>query len=90
MLPGVGGTDRVEAEREGYMPNSIFSCGSVVHNEDLILPYSMSERSSTYATVNLKELLNELKGPANSNTITIVGSTDRKVKIKADIAMKVA
>ena len=79
-----------ESERDGYMPNSIFSCGSVVHNEDLILPYSMSERSSTYATVNLKELLNELKGPANSNTITIVGSTDRKVKIKADIAMKVA
>lgn len=51
-----------ESEREGIVPNAIFSCGSIIHNEDLIIPYSMSEHNSTYATVNLKELLNELKG----------------------------
>ena len=48
-------------EREGYVPNVVYSCGSMVHNEDLIIPYAMSDYASTYATVNLRELLNELK-----------------------------
>ncbi|MDD2307020.1 MAG: glycoside hydrolase family 130 protein [Prolixibacteraceae bacterium] len=49
-----------EEEREGYVPNVIYSCGSIIHNHDLIIPYAMSDHSSTYATVNLKELLNVL------------------------------
>ena len=49
-----------EEEREGYVPNVIYSCGSIIHNGDLIIPYAMSDHSSTYATVNLKELLNIL------------------------------
>jgi predicted GH43/DUF377 family glycosyl hydrolase len=48
-------------EREGYVPNVLYSCGSMVHNEDLIIPYAMSDYASTYATVNIRELLNELK-----------------------------
>ncbi len=48
-------------EREGYVPNVVYSCGSIIHNNDLIIPYAMSDYSSTYATVNLRELLNELK-----------------------------
>ena len=48
-------------EREGYVPNVVYSCGSMVHNDDLIIPYAMSDYTSTYSTVNLKELLNELK-----------------------------
>ncbi len=48
-------------EREGYVPNVVYSCGSMTHNEDLIIPYAMSDYSSTFASVNLKDLLNELK-----------------------------
>ena len=48
-------------EREGYVPNVVYSCGSMVHNEDLIVPYAMSDYASTYATFNMRELLNELK-----------------------------
>jgi predicted GH43/DUF377 family glycosyl hydrolase len=48
-------------EREGYVPNVVYSCGSMIHNEDLVIPYAKSDYSSTYATVNLKELLDELK-----------------------------
>ena len=51
----------IEFEREGYVPNVIYSCGSIVHNEDLVIPYAMSDHSSTYATINLKELLDVLK-----------------------------
>jgi predicted GH43/DUF377 family glycosyl hydrolase len=50
-----------EEEREGYVPNVIYSCGSMIHNEDLIIPYAMSDHASTYATVNLRELLEVLK-----------------------------
>jgi len=49
-----------EFEREGYVPNVIYSCGSMSHNGDLVIPYAMSDHSSTYATVNLKELLDVL------------------------------
>jgi predicted GH43/DUF377 family glycosyl hydrolase len=48
-------------EREGYVPNVVYSCGSMVHNDELIIPYAMSDYASTYATINLRELLNELK-----------------------------
>jgi predicted GH43/DUF377 family glycosyl hydrolase len=48
-------------EREGYVPNVVYSCGSMIHDDDLIIPYAMSDYASTYATVNLRELLNELK-----------------------------
>ena len=50
-----------ELEREGYVPNVIYSCGSIIHNDELIIPYAMSDYSSTYATVDLEELLNALK-----------------------------
>jgi predicted GH43/DUF377 family glycosyl hydrolase len=48
-------------EREGYVPNVVYSCGSIIHNQNLIIPYAMSDYASTYATVDLKELLAELK-----------------------------
>ncbi len=56
----------VESEREGYVPNVIYSCGSIIHNDDLVIPYAMSDHSSTYATVNLKELLDVLKTDGKS------------------------
>jgi predicted GH43/DUF377 family glycosyl hydrolase len=55
-----------EEEREGYVPNVIYSCGSMIHNEDLIIPYAMSDHASTYATVNLRELLDVLKASNGS------------------------
>ncbi|MEX0611604.1 MAG: glycoside hydrolase family 130 protein [Pirellulales bacterium] len=46
-----------ETEREGYVPNVIYSCGSVVHNGELVIPYSMSDYASTFATVPLQKML---------------------------------
>ena len=54
----------LEDEREGYVPNVVYSCGSLIHNGSLILPYAVSDYSSTYGVVNLIDLLNALK---NSN-----------------------
>ncbi len=50
-----------EEEREGYVPNVVYSCGGIIHNEHLILPYAVSDYSSAYATVELAALLKELK-----------------------------
>lgn len=50
-----------EQERDGYVPNVVYSCGSMIHNESLIVPYAMSDYASTYASIHLNELLQELK-----------------------------
>jgi len=52
-----------EKEREGYVPNVIYSCGSIVHNNNLIIPYAMSDYASTFASIDMDELLHELKNP---------------------------
>ncbi len=50
-----------EVEREGYVPNVVYSCGAMIHNDSLVVPYAMSDHTSTYATVNVAELLAALK-----------------------------
>jgi len=50
-----------EDEREGYVPNVVYSCGSIIHNNSLILPYAVSDYSSTYGVVDLAELLESLR-----------------------------
>ena len=51
----------LENEREGYVPNVVYSCGALIHNTSLILPYALSDYSSTYAVVELAELFSALK-----------------------------
>ena len=49
-------------ERDGYVPNVVYSCGSLLHDGNLILPYAMSDRATKIASVPLAELLATLKG----------------------------
>lgn len=49
-----------EEEREGYVPNVVYSCGSIIHNGELIVPYSMSDQASSFATLPLRALLDEI------------------------------
>ena len=49
------------SSREGYVPNVVYSCGSLLHGGQLILPYAMSDRASTVVSVSLDELLGALK-----------------------------
>jgi len=44
-------------EREGYVPNVVYSCGSLLHEGNLILPFAISDRASVIASIELKELL---------------------------------
>ena len=46
-----------ENEREGYVPNVVYSCGSLVHNGLLVIPFAMSDYATTFATVPLDDVL---------------------------------
>lgn len=49
-----------EVEREGYVPNVVYTCGALVHNGMLIMPYASSDTSSGIASIRLNELLEML------------------------------
>jgi len=48
-------------EREGYVPNVVYSCGSLVHNDKLIIPYGLSDTSSGFVSVDMDELIKRIK-----------------------------
>ncbi len=44
-------------ERDGYVPNVVYSCGGIVHDRTLILPYGVADNFATFATIAIDELL---------------------------------
>lgn len=50
-----------EDEREGYVPNVLYSCGSMVHGETLVLPYGFADGGIRIALVTMAELLERLR-----------------------------
>jgi len=46
-----------ENERAGYVPNVVYSCGAVLHDDLLVIPYSMSDFATSFATVPLADVL---------------------------------
>src|SRR6185369_11013883 len=47
----------IENEREGYVPNVVYSCGALLHRREIILPYAMSDYATNFATVCLDDIL---------------------------------
>lgn len=52
-----------ERERDGYVPNVVYSCGSLVHGDWLVLAYGASDTTTTFATTSVDALLAELTTP---------------------------
>jgi predicted GH43/DUF377 family glycosyl hydrolase len=50
-----------EDEREGYVPNVVYTCGALIHNNELIIPYAMSDISSGIATVCVSDLVDNMR-----------------------------
>jgi predicted GH43/DUF377 family glycosyl hydrolase len=50
-----------EDEREGYVPNVVYSCGSIINNGKLIIPYGLADHSSSFVSVDLNALLDKLR-----------------------------
>jgi len=49
-----------DEEREGYVPNVVYSCGSYIHNGHLIVPYGMADYAAAFGCVPLEELLEQI------------------------------
>ncbi len=49
-----------EDERDGYVPNVVYSCGALIHGRNLIIPYAISDIAVRFAQVSLDELLEHL------------------------------
>lgn len=50
------------SEREGYVPNVVYTCGAMQHNGRIILPYAVSDTFSNFATIRIEELLVSMVG----------------------------
>lgn len=50
-----------EEEREGYVPNVVYSCGSIIHSNELVIPYAMSDINSGIATVSVNNLISSMR-----------------------------
>jgi predicted GH43/DUF377 family glycosyl hydrolase len=50
------------SEREGYVPNVVYTCGAMRHADQIILPYAVSDTFSNFATIKISTLLNAMQG----------------------------
>ena len=48
-------------EREGYVPNVVYSCGAMLNGNDLVLPYGLSDAAVGVAIIPLDGLTEELR-----------------------------
>jgi predicted GH43/DUF377 family glycosyl hydrolase len=48
------------SEREGYVPNVVYTCGAMPHNNQLILPYAVSDTYSNFATIQISALMRSM------------------------------
>jgi len=46
-----------ENEREGYVPNVVYTCGALIHGEELIIPYGLADSATGFARVPLQQVL---------------------------------
>jgi predicted GH43/DUF377 family glycosyl hydrolase len=49
------------SEREGYVPNVVYTCGAMRHNDQIILPYAVSDSFSNFATIKISSLLRAMQ-----------------------------
>jgi predicted GH43/DUF377 family glycosyl hydrolase len=45
------------SEREGYVPNVVYTCGAMAHGDQIILPYAVSDTFSNFATIKISALM---------------------------------
>jgi len=50
------------SEREGYVPNVVYTCGALRHAERIILPYAVSDTFSNFATIKISALMQAMTG----------------------------
>ena len=49
-----------EDERDGYVPNVVYSCGALLHGDRLLLPYGVSDATVRFAFIDIPLLVERL------------------------------
>ena len=52
------------SQREGYVPNVVYTCGAIRHGERIMLPYAVSDTFANFATIKIPALLDSMKAAA--------------------------
>ncbi|MFC1552040.1 glycoside hydrolase family 130 protein [Candidatus Latescibacterota bacterium] len=47
-------------EREGYVPNVVYTCGAIIHNNELVIPYAMSDIKCGVASIGVRDLISSM------------------------------
>ena len=53
-------------ERDGYVPNVVYSCGAMRHQDTLVIPYGTSDTAIAFATLPLTDLLARMRAPGTA------------------------
>ncbi len=73
-----------EEEREGYVPNVVYSCGSIIHNNTLIIPYAMSDYSSGFASVSMDEVFESMLFKGSKKESNRIAKKSRTILLAED------
>jgi predicted GH43/DUF377 family glycosyl hydrolase len=50
------------SEREGYVPNVVYTCGALRHKDQIVLPYAVSDTFTNFATIKISALMDIMQG----------------------------
>jgi predicted GH43/DUF377 family glycosyl hydrolase len=48
------------SERDGYVPNVVYSCGGIVHDRTLLLPFGIADNFASFASCRVDDLLKRM------------------------------
>ena len=54
-----------EDEREGYVPNVVYTCGALLHGDTLVIPYGLADHATGFATVPIESVLGAMRPPGH-------------------------
>jgi predicted GH43/DUF377 family glycosyl hydrolase len=58
-----------DEDREGYVPNVVYTCGAIVHGGRLFMPYGVADTSVSFAWIEIADLLAALRAPDSMNLL---------------------
>jgi predicted GH43/DUF377 family glycosyl hydrolase len=56
------------SQREGYVPNVVYTCGAIRHGERIVLPYAVSDTFANFATIKVQALLGAMESTRSLST----------------------
>jgi predicted GH43/DUF377 family glycosyl hydrolase len=62
-------------EREGYVPNVVYSCGALIHQDELIIPYASGDQRCGIVTLQVTQVMARLAASNSSNPVSMTAPT---------------